>query len=87
MLESLQDWSRKSRIQPKVHFKHCQGCIYRGSQGSLGYPGIWGVIKAKAIKREIFEDFYLQGYPSFRKLNTVLFVIVVVSVRSQVAGV
>jgi len=36
-----------------------QGCIYRGSRGSLGYPGFWGVIKAKAIDKEIFEDFYL----------------------------
>ena len=36
-----------------------QGCIYRGSRGSLGYPGFWVIIKAEAIKREIFEDFYL----------------------------
>ena len=49
-----------------------QGCIYRGSRGSLGYPGFWGIIKAEAIKREIFEDFYLWGYPGFRKLNTPL---------------
>ena len=49
-----------------------QGCIYRGSRGSLGYPSFWGIIKAEAIKRDIFEDFYLLGYPGFRKLNTPL---------------
>ena len=38
---------------------YIQGCIYRGSRGSLGYPGFGGIIKAEAIKREIFEDFYL----------------------------
>ena len=50
-------------------------CMYdqgRICRDSLGYPGFWGIIKAEAIKREIFEDFYLGGYPGLRKLNTPL---------------
>ena len=52
------------------NFQNCQGVtdlrpggIYRGSRGSLGYPGFWRIIKAEAMKREMFKIFTYRATP------------------------
>ena len=49
-----------------------QGHIYRGSWGSLSYPGFLEISKEEAVKEENFEDFPTTGYPGFKMLNTAL---------------
>ena len=44
-------------------------------RGSLSYPCFGKIIKVEAVKREIFEGFYLQSYPGFKKLTTTLFLL------------
>ena len=68
-------FSSSNREMSLISQDFSQGHICWGSWGSLSYPCFGEIVKAEAVKREIFEGFYLQSYPGFKKLTTTLFLL------------